>query len=173
MFKKDDIDLIYRLICLVTFCFVILFSNNILTLILLSFFFFLNVKNENNFLYCLLFFLTFFFVAFEYFGNSSYFFSKMVVIVSYCYYFLIIPSFNKKIQNKMDGYLNKKYHLSKESKEEDTQDEKSEDEQSYIRFTKSRKSLLDSKSDLPTTIYVTYHLMVLFFMILLGGLVIK
>ncbi len=169
MFKKEKIDFTYRLVCLITFCFVILFSNNILTLAFLSFFFFLSTKNENNFLYTIFFFLTFVFLTFDYLGNFNFILSKFVIILSYLYYFLIIPSFSSKVKRNVDNYLNKKFHIDEQIDE--TKDDDVVDDYDYIRFSKNRKKKVIKKSDLPTTIYVTYHLVILFLTIVLGGFI--
>ena len=169
MFKKEKIDFIYRLVCLIAFGFVILFSNNILTLVILGFFFFFNTNNDNNFLYNIFSFLTFVFLAFDYLGNSNYILSKLVIIVSYLYYFLIIPSFSSKVKRNVDNYLNKKFHIDEQIDE--TKDDDVVDDYDYIRFSKNRKKKVIKKSDLPTTIYVTYHLVILFLTIVLGGFI--
>lgn len=169
MYKKEKIDFTYRLVCLITFCFVILFSNNILTLAFLSLFFFLSTKNDNNLLYTIFFFITFVFLVFGYLSSSNYILSKAIIIVSYLYYFLIIPSFSSKIKRNVDNYLDKKFHIDEHTNE--IKNENFNDDYNYIRFAKNRKKKVTKKSDLPTTIYVTYHLVILFLTIVLGGFI--
>ena len=178
MFKKDKIDFVYRLVCLITFCFVILFSNNILTLALLSFFFFLSTKNENNILYTFFFLFSFIFFAFGYLGENNYFISKIFIIAGYLYYFLIIPSITNKIKKNVDIYLDKKFHIEEKNADKSSNenfdkivDEKNNNEHNYIRFANNHKKKVIKKDDLPTTIYVTYHLTILLLTIVLGGFI--
>ena len=133
MFKKEKIEFSYRLVCLVTFCFVILFSNNILTLALLSFFFFFSTKGENNFVYTIFFFLTFVFFAFDYLGNYDYILSKMFLLISFLYYFLIIPSFSSKVKRNVDNYLNKKFHIDEQIDETKDDDVKIDCKSYYLQ----------------------------------------
>lgn len=163
MFKKESIDLIYRLICLVTFLFAILFVNSIVTLTLLLLLFLLLTKKESDFT-----FLAFAFLSFIFFVVASmtdnYLLFKLIIIVGYAYYFLVIPNLVLIINNFVEKMVGSK---KKVIDEEEVDEEISETE--LIRFKKLREKKVNTKGfDLNSTIYLTVHLGLLFISILVG-----
>lgn len=164
MFKKESIDLIYRLICLITFLFVILFVNSIITLTLLLLLFLLLTKKENDFTFLCFSFLSFIFFVIA-FMTDNYFLFKLMIIIGYTYYFLVIPSLGSIIQNSVDKIVGN----TKKIVQEEIENEGEVSETELIRFKNLGKKQVNKKGfDLNSTIYLTVHLGLLFISILVG-----
>ena len=107
MFKKDQIDLIYRVICLVAFIMVILFDNSLITLIGLEFVFFLLTYKEEKAFYVALYLFSFIFSCLGYVA-ANYGLIKFILIIDYIVYYLNIPSLNILVKKTIDYYANNK-----------------------------------------------------------------
>ena len=162
MFEKKNIDLIYRLICLIVFLVVILFDRSMITLCILALFFVLVTKNDNSFSFLFLYLLTFMMFCISYM-SGDYSLLKLAIIVDYFYYFLNIPGV-KMIVNKL---INKLMNSNLKIEKNEEQDESDND---YLRFKKNLKldKMIIKRVDFGTTLYVTIHFVVLFISIVVG-----
>ncbi len=159
MFKKDQIDLIYRVICLVAFIMVILFDNSLITLIGLEFVFFLLTYKEEKAFYVALYLFSFIFSCLGYVA-ANYGLIKFILIIDYIVYYLNIPSLNILVKKTIDYYANNK-------KERDIKEESEEiSENEYYRFKTNNN--LKRHLSLQETFYITIHLILLFISILVG-----
>ena len=172
MFKKNCVDLIYRVICLATFVFVILFSKSIVTLSALTVFFFFITKSDNDFLFIFFYLLSMLFFAVAYFVDN-YVLLKIIAIIEYSYYFLNLPRVDKLINDKVNLYLDKCLNIQEEKKVEKKGEavvkENNESEIDYMRFKASRKTKkAEKKSDLIPTLYLAIHFFILLVSIAIG-----
>ncbi len=163
MFEKKNIDLIYRIICLIVFFIVILFDRSLITLFVLALFFLLVTKNDNSFSFLFLYIFTFIMFCISYISNG-YFLFKLSIIIDYCYYFLNIPSVKMIVDKIVNKIINN--NVSFRSDEE----EQNESDNDYLRFKKSCKlnKKIINKADFGTTLYVTVHFVILFISIMVG-----
>ncbi len=162
MFKKEDVNLICRLMCLITFSIVILFVRSSISLILLVLGFYIYVRNTfrfSTFIYCMITFLIFVIC----YNSNNYMALKLMLIFDYAHYFLSIPG--------LEDILN---YLSFSNKEEPKEVEEEavpstlNGDSYYIRFSNSPKHKKKKKADLINTFYITFHLFILFVVILVG-----
>ncbi len=181
---EEEISYYYRFICLITFIIVVLFSNNIVTYaILLVLVFIRNVKKQ-SILVDGLFILTFItFILSIIFDN--YVFLKLILIADYTIYFLEITKIsdvkikeekNNKIFNIIHAY-NKKRILEKGDKidnkimnevyQKSVADMNEKEEVQMLRFMDNKKYSNNINSD--DTLYVVFHLIILFVSILIGS----
>lgn len=165
MFNKENINLIYRVICLFIYSFVVIFSNSNITLITLAILFFIFTRNVNNFFYVFLYLLSFVFFLVGY-ASNSYGLFKFFLIIEYMYYFLDIPGMQIFVNKAVDKIIvEKKENIEKGEvdKEQDI------DEYNYLRFESFRKkSTKKYKADMKTTLYITVHFVILFLSIIVG-----
>lgn len=168
MFDKSKINLIYRIICLLVYIIVILFSENIATNIILSVLFLIITKKENNLFFIFLYFMTFMFFFVSHM-NNNYMLFKTILVIDYIYYFLNIPSIKYFINKLVDKIFYKITTLKQEERSIDKKQNK-DSYYEYMRFSQFRRSLksLSLKSDLLTTTYVTIHFVILFLSIMVG-----
>ena len=160
MFEKEKIDLIYRVICLLTFMFVTLLVKNIITLAILILFFYFSIKKENDLVYFFLSILTFLSFAVGYVADN-YTLLKLMLMIDYIYYFLSIPSVNALINSMLSR------------KKEESADLKSEmSEEELFRFKNIKNKKKKRELNLSGTIYLTFHLGILFLSIVVGSCVI-
>lgn len=160
MFEKEKIDLIYRVICLLTFMFVTLLVKNIITLAILILFFYFSIKKENDLVYFFLSILTFLSFAVGYVADN-YTLLKLMLMIDYIYYFLSIPSVNALINSMLSR---------KKEKSTDLENEMSEEE--LFRFKNIKNKKKKRELNLSGTIYLTFHLGILFLSIVVGSCVI-
>ena len=157
MFDKKKIDLIYRIVCLITFCIVTMLVKSIITLSLLLLFFYLMVYKEKDFAFlavCLITFIAFAIAI----ATNNYFLLRLMIMVGYAYYFLYIPSISTLVSKAVDKVYDKKVQTD----DDDTDEE-------IIRFKKKAKKRVNKNDfNLPGTLYLTFHLGVLFLLILVG-----
>lgn len=160
MFEKEKIDLIYRVICLLTFMFVTLLVKNIITLAILILFFYFSIKKENDLVYFFLSILTFLSFAVGYVADN-YTLLKLMLMIDYIYYFLSIPSVNALINSMLSR------------KKEESADLKGEiSEEELFRFKNIKNKKKKRELNLSGTIYLTFHLGILFLSIVVGSCVI-
>lgn len=160
MFEKEKIDLIYRVICLLTFMFVTLLVKNIITLAILILFFYFSIKKENDLVYFFLSILTFLSFAVGYVADN-YTLLKLMLMIDYIYYFLSIPSVNALINSMLSR------------KKEESADLKGEIiEEELFRFKNIKNKKKKRELNLSGTIYLTFHLGILFLSIVVGSCVI-
>lgn len=138
MFKKENINIIYRILCLVCYTVVIFLVNSINTLIALTLFYILLGLLDNNFRSIEFIVITLFLLGIGYLFNYYLLFRIMLVIDYFIYFFNYIPVKN----------------IKKLSKKE------------YIRFSKLNKNKKGSSNTI--AIYLTIHLIVLFIAIMVG-----
>lgn len=160
MFEKEKIDLIYRVICLLTFMFVTLLVKNIITLAILILFFYFSIKKENDLVYFFLSILTFLSFAVGYVADN-YTLLKLMLMIDYIYYFLSIPSVNALINSMLSR---------KKEESADLENEMSEEE--LFRFKNIKNKKKKRELNLSGTIYLTFHLGILFLSIVVGSCVI-
>lgn len=165
MFNKMNVDIIYRLICLIVFSVVVLFVNSPITLGLLVLFFFLTTKNNNDFTFIILYIISFFFFAISYMSNN-YSLMKLGIIIDYVFYFLNVPNVKELLTNGVDKIIDK-YVNKKDAIEDNLEVEESEDDLHYMRFS-NNKEKERKKNDLVTVFYITVHFAVLFLSIMVG-----
>ena len=157
MFDKKKIDLIYRIVCLITFCIVTMLVKSIITLSLLLLFFYLMVYKEKDFAFLAVCLITFIAFAIAIAANN-YFLLRLMIMVGYAYYFLYIPSISTLVSKAVDKVYDKKVQTD----DDDTDEE-------IIRFKKKAKKRVNKNDfNLPGTLYLTFHLGVLFLLILVG-----
>lgn len=172
MFKKNCVDLIYRVICLCTFVVVIIFSKSLITLAALTIFFFFITKSDNDFLFIFFYLLSMLFFAIVYF-TEDFLTLKLISIIEFSYYFLNIPRVDKLLDDKLNIYLDRRLGIQDDAKGEAKVEAKTkvnESELDYIRFKPSRREqkVVSKKSDLIPTLYLTVHLIALFVSIAIG-----
>lgn len=138
MFKKENINIIYRILCLVCYTIVIFLVNSINTLIALTLFYILLGVLDNNFRSIEFIVITLFLLGIGYLFNYYLLFKIMLAIDYFIYFLNYIPVKN----------------IKKLSKKE------------YIRFSKLNKSKKGSRNAI--AIYLTIHLVVLFIAIMVG-----
>lgn len=138
MFKKENINIIYRILCLVCYTVVIFLVNSINTLIALTLFYILLGLLDNNFRSIEFIVITLFLLGIGYLFNYYLLFRIMLVIDYFIYFLNYIPVKN----------------IKKLSKKE------------YIRFSKLNKNKKGSSNTI--AIYLTIHLIVLFIAIMVG-----
>ena len=138
MFNKKDINIIYRILCLICYAVVILFVNSLTTLIALTIVYCFLGLYDNNFRNIEFIIITLFLLGIGYLFNY-YLLFKIMLIIDYFIYFL--------------NYIPVK-SIKKLSKKE------------YIRFTKSKKNKKGSSNAI--AVYLTVHLIVLFIAIMVG-----
>ncbi len=141
MFQNNRINIICRVVCLLTFIIVILFAHSFITLSLITLFFYLFTRNDDIKLIHLITIILF---LISYFTNNS-FILKMILVIDMMCYFLIKP-YEEKIMYNNINCLNKY----------------------SIRFfgVNNRKDIVDNNWF--HTIYVTIHLLILFITIMVG-----
>lgn len=149
MFKNDSISFIYRLLCLLTFIFVIIFVESYITLIMLGIFFFILTFKNYSLKDVSLSLLSFFVLLLGYFFNN-YLFLRLILIVDYVFYYLDVSMLNNR--NK---------------KEERKVKESKIGENAYYRFN-NKKKLLQSKITSMETLYLVVHFIILLFSIMVG-----
>ncbi len=139
MFKKENINIIYRILCLVCYTVVIFLVNSINTLIALTLFYILLGLLDNNFRSIEFIVITLFLLGIGYLLNY-YLLFRIMLVIDYFIYFL--------------NYILVK-NIKKLSKNE------------YIRFSKLNKNKKKGSRN-AIAIYLTVHLVVLFIAIMVG-----
>lgn len=165
MWKKNDINSKYRIVCLSVFLIVILMIKSIFTISILMMFFILVTRKDNNLLFVLFYLLGLLGFIMGYLVNDLDFF-KVIIMVCYVYYFLNVPSFNSYVKHNVDTFFDKKLTSNKERKEET----EAVNDNEYLRFKENNK---DNKAERKKTsnmevMYVTIHLLFLFISIMVG-----
>ena len=145
MFQNSKVNLILRIVCLLTYSLVIIFNHSFITLSLLTIFFYLFTRNEKDPLVFWWYIITILTYLFSYFTDNFYIL-KIVLITGLAYYFIVVP-------NKEDNIVEKRILTI---------------DKYFIRFknNKKRKDVIDM--NLVNAIYVTVHLFILFITIMVG-----
>ena len=146
MFQNSRINIILRIVCLLTFIMVIIFSNSFITLSLLTVYFYLFTRNDHLPFVILWRIITIIVFLICCFTNNLYLL-KIVLCLGLAYYFLINPYGN------IDDEIEEKVELDKY----------------IIRFKKIkiiRKEAINR--NMIHTIYITVHLFILFITIVVG-----
>lgn len=138
MFPKKRINLLYRLLCLVSFIVVIILINSIKTLLILFLAFAIFALSEKSFRNIELIVISIVILGICYLLNN-YIAFKIMMILDYSIYF-IDTSYYEVSENKLS-------------------------DKEYIRFTKNKKKKGSSNV---LALYLTVHLVVLFLAILVG-----
>lgn len=165
MFKKKEIDFIYRLICLLTFITVIVYVKSIVTLSILALFFVFLTRDDVRILALILYFVTAItFMAC--FSSIDFTLFRIALVFDTIYYFLIIPP----IDEVVDKILGIEKKIDKEKLEEKTEEVQSKlnTDNYYIRFSNKKKIAKKKKNADICTIYITAHLLLLFIAIMVG-----
>ena len=162
MFQKRKIDLLYRLICLLTFTIVIIFIRSFITLALLVLIFYVFTKNDGRFLSVFLYIVTFLAFVVSYYANN-FDLLKFVVILDFIYYFLDIPTLEEMID---DMYTPKE--KNEEVKEKPVKSSLINNDSYYVRFSGVPKKKKSKKGNFAITVYLTLHLVLLFVAIMVG-----
>ena len=148
MFQNSVINIVLRVICLLTFAMVVFFTKSFVTIGLLTVVFYLFTRNDNFSFMLWLHIVTIITFLFCYFTNS-FLLLKTVLLCGLAIYFLVDPYGNKyTIVNKPKKITLDKY---------------------LIRFKKidlKRKGVLDNSY--LNAIYITVHLFILFITIVVG-----
>ena len=146
MFQNNRVSLIYRIICLLVFIIVVIYTNSFITLAILSLVFYLVTRNRYGYIMVLEHTLTIIMFLIAYFTNS-YFLLRLVLIFDLIYYFIFIVYKKDQItSNIYDNYVSSKY---------------------LIRFANGKRKDIENNNML-NTMYVTIHLVILFVSILVG-----
>ena len=140
MFPKNKINIIYRLLCLISFIVVILLVNSVKSLIILFVAFSFFALCERNFKNIELIVVTLVTLGLSYL-LGGYLLFRILLIIDYAIYFL-----------DMEYY-----------EEDDEDDDISEEE--YMRFEKKKEGKVTNNIN---AIYLTVHLVILFIAILVG-----
>ena len=145
MFQNSKVNLILRIVCLITYSLVIILNHSFITLSLLTIFFYLFTRNEKDPLVFWWYIITILTYLFSYFTDNFYIL-KIVLITGLAYYFIVVP-------NKEDNIVEKRILTI---------------DKYFIRFknNKKRKDVIDM--NLVNAIYVTVHLFILFITIMVG-----
>ena len=145
MFQNSKVNLILRIVCLLTYSLVIIFNHSFITLSLLTIFFYLFTRNEKDPLVFWWYIIPILTYLFSYFTDNFYIL-KIVLITGLAYYFIVVP-------NKEDNIVEKRILTI---------------DKYFIRFknNKKRKDVIDM--NLVNAIYVTVHLFILFITIMVG-----
>ena len=152
MYQKNEVDLVYRFICTITFLVTIFFLNNYITTIVLLIFFFLCIHHFGNYFFSFLAILSFIFLIICYI-IKNYSLLNILVIIDYSCYFL----------------SDSKNEYEEEIDDDDENIKLTEDE--LIRFKKEGMIAKDY-FNIKNTSYLTIHLGLLFLAILVGSCVI-
>ncbi len=157
----SKINIIYRLICLFTFLFVIIFVNNISTVFILFIIIFLLNIRSNDYKSSILLLLTFLiFIICYYFKKYDIF--RIMVIVNYSYYFINYEKEDKEYKNIKKGEKIDKIEESKEERKEILNVKKQENK--LIRFGNN----INYYNSDHTIFYIFIHLFLLFISIVIG-----
>ncbi len=165
MFQKREIDLMYRLLCLIIFAIVIIFAQSIVTLSILALFFVFLTRDEVRILSLILYFGTAItFMACIY--STDYTLFRIALLMDTFYYFLVIPP----VDELVDHIFGIEREPSKEKVEEKTEEvqKKLNTDSYYIRFSGEKKVAKKKRNDELCTIYITAHLLLLFIAIVVG-----
>ena len=146
MFQNNRVNLIYRIVCLLTFIAVIIHTKSFVTLAILSLAFYLFTKDRCGYIIGICHTITIIVFLISYFIND-YWLLKIVLIFDLIYYFMFITYQEKLIiSDSNDNYISSK---------------------SLIRFANNRRKDIENNNML-NTMYVTIHLIILFIAILVG-----
>lgn len=143
MFQNSRVNIILRIVCLITFALVIIFNNSMLSLALITLFGYAFTRNDQ---YVLLFWwriITLVIFLISYFTGYL-LLLKIVLIIGLAYYFLMVPY--KEVEKEEETIVDKYFLRFKKEKE--------------------RKDAIDM--NLVNAIYVTVHLFILFVTIMVG-----
>ena len=147
MFQNNKVNIIFRVICLITFVVVILFVDSFITLSLLTIAFYLFTRNEYDLVLFWWHIITIIAFLVSCFMNN-YYFLKLVLVFGLSYYFLITPYILANRNRKQSQIVLDKY---------------------FIRFKNNNVNRKDAiNKNLVTAIYVTVHLFILFIAIMVG-----
>ena len=142
MFPKNKINIIFRILCLISYSTVILVVNSTKTLIILGIVYCFFAFCEKNFRNIELIIASIIFLWLSYTLNNFIFF-KIMLLIDYCIYFL------------ESGYYVEEKTITASS------------EQDYIRFKSVKKKKKKGTSNI-VAVYLTAHLVVLFLAIMVG-----
>ncbi len=142
MFPKNRISLFYRLLCLISFLLVIIFTNNQISLIFILLMYCCFGLMEKSFRNIEFIIITILILGICYLLNN-YWLYKIVLLIDYSYYFLDTSYYN------IDD------------------DETIIDKKEYVRFAKVKKKSKKGSNNI-SAIYVTLHLGLLFMAIVVG-----
>ena len=145
MFQNSKVNLILRIVCLITYCLVIIFNHSFVTLSLLTIFFFVFTRNEKDPLVFWWYIITLISYIFSYFTDNLYIL-KIVLIVGLAYYFIVVP------YKEIEVVKNRVLVIDKY----------------FLRFRKNKKERDTIDMNLVNAIYITVHLFILFITILVG-----
>ena len=145
MFQNSKVNIILRIVCLITFIVVILFNNSLITLSLLTIYFYLFTRNEKDVLVFWWRIITGIAFIISYYTGYLYLL-KFVLIIGLSYYFLVNPYRNIIKENKSKVIIDKYFLRFKNNKE--------------------GKDIIDM--NLINAIYITVHLFILFVIIMVG-----
>ena len=143
MFQNNRINIILRIVCLITFALVIIFNNSMLTLALITLFFYLFTRNDQiTFIFwwriiTLVVFLISYFTGYLYF-------LKIVLIIGLASYFLMVPY--EEVETKKTLVIDKY----------------------FLRFKTNKEGKDAIDMNLINAVYVTVHLFILFVTIMVG-----
>ena len=158
MYRKEKIDLIYRIVCLLTFFFVIIFVQNSLTLVLLVLFLIFLLKTENDLVAAILYLLTFLLSMLSY-VLDYFIILKMILIIDYGYYFV----------KKYDESILKKYLKNSQEKINNERKDTIKEEELF-RF-EELKTVQRNNENAYITMYLAFHLIFLFLIVLVSSCV--
>ncbi len=148
MFQNSVINIVFRVICLLTFAMVIYFTNSFITLGLLTIVFYLFTRNDNFLFMLWLHIVTIITFLFCYFTNN-FILLKTVLLCGLAIYFLVDPYGNKyTIINKPKKVTLNKYLIR------------------FKKFDLDRKDVINK--NYLNAIYITVHLFILFITIMVG-----
>ena len=137
MFPKNKVNLIYRLLCLISYLIVIAFVNSLVTTIILLVFFTILGICEKSFRDIEFIIISLAICGLCYLFNN-YILLKIILIIDYSFYFLDTSYYR--------------------------QEDEVVDTKNYLRFKKNKKK----GSNNITAVYLTVHLGLLFFAIVVG-----
>ena len=180
VFKKE-VDIFYRVICLIAFGIVIIFSNNIATYFLLGLFLLFGCLKKEKLNIFILIIITI--IAFL---INNFFLIKIILIIDYAFYFMgdnyikkdvskkstdkyydtIYNSNKKKITNVLEkGDIDSK--IIKEIEDKTKVDLEKKKENLLLRYHQDKVYIKKNNSDI--IYYVAFHLIILFLSILIGS----
>lgn len=149
MFERE-ISLFYRIICLLIYLVVIIFSDSFITPIFLIIFFVLATRYFDNALYILVYLLSIIALILTFIFKIN-IFLKVVAVACFVLYFFNATNLTRIFKFK------KKERIVKRQNEFD-----------YIRFKKPRIKNISDINDLGLVCYITFHFAIVFLSIMVG-----
>ena len=147
MLQNKEINVFYRIVCLIVFVFVVFKINNFITLALLTIAFYLFTKDENSSFVSFWHLITIIIFLISYF-TKNYIILRIALMIDLCYYFLSVSSDDTMVMKKKTIVVDK-YFLR------------------FARNNNIRKDIVNNNS--LCTMYVCVHMFILFIIIVVGS----